>query len=424
MSKVIASGTAAAASTNTADNDAALIPGREEALKAFAAEVMTAGGMPPETKVPDEPAKTPAEGEKPADALSQSTEKALETPAAGAEPAWSQDKLDWFASMEAAKTPEEIAAAQAKAPEFTAEEVTWLQSQQAEPAPQGEDHLAEDAELKGKLDAATQDRINKRIGKEVAKTKEAKEAAEQAQAKITELEAKLASKPAVSPDVPTAGPLSQVVDEAGLKKVITDANAALDQAEDLMTQLEMDPAGVEKLLRELKVELKAADGTEDYSPGKMGSFLKTIQANANRVLRREVPQRAEMLKQADAYAQEALTILPELKDPKSARKLAFNSVLENAPWLKQQPHWPRTAAIYALGLEAYQKLQGAKGKPAATAVKPKRAIPTVIPSPRGQPAVTATRAAGRSQISDETATKALNGDRKSRLAFIQTLVPR
>lgn len=415
-----------AATENAAENGAPVIPGREEVLNGLAAEVLKTSGDEPalETKVAEPKAKLPAEGEKPKNDLSKTEgQKTDEAGTAGAEPEWSAEKLAWFEKRTAAQTPEEIAAVDATAPEFEAEELAWLKAQETQPEPKAageDDHLADDAELKEKLDDATQERINKRIGKEVAKTKEAKAQLEAAVAEVEVLKGKLAAAP-VNTAMPAAGPLDAVVDPAGLQKVAGEAEAALDQADDLLIRLDEDPAGVEAELRANKVVLKGADGTEDFSPAQMAKFLKGVKTSADKMLRREVPKRAKFLTDCDAYANEAMTVLPELKDKNSDRRKTFNTVLQNAPWLKQQAHWPRTAAIYALGVEQYMKMQTAKtpaGKPVA---KAKRPMPTIIPSPRGQPP--ATPRTKPNAVTDETINSALSGNREDRLKYIQTLVP-
>jgi hypothetical protein len=414
------------AETTVTKTEAPVVPGREEVLKAFASDVLEASGRPPEPAKAGETAgekKPEAVAGKP-DALSQSDQGKQAKAESKAEPEWSAEKLAWFAAMEAAKTPEEIAAAQAQQPEFDEAELAWLSSQETAAAatPEGEaDHLADDPELKGKLDEATQASINKRIGKEVAKTKAAADKLAQLEADLAKAQEDLAAAAKVTalPMPANAGPLADVDSPEKLAGVAQQAETALDQADDLLAQLEADPDAVAEVLKGAKVALKNADGQEEYSPATMGRFLRTVKANADRTLRREVPRRAQFLKSADAYAGEALTMLPELKDAKSERRKVFDSIIQAAPFLKQYPWWPRAVALQALGLEAWQKMQAA-AKPAAA--KPKRPIPAKIPSPRAQPAQV--RPAKANAVTDETMQAALSGDKKARLKYIQTLVPK
>ena len=320
--------------------------------------------------------------------------------------------------MDKAQTPEEQAAAQKTAPTFTEAQLAWLKDQPepgAETPPKAEDHLADDAELKGKLDAKTQERINGRIGKEVAKTKAALEKAESLEAQLAEAATQLAQRTNASPNGKT--PLDDVNDSAGLRKVVDNATAAKEQAEDLLTQLEDDPAAVERVLRESQFILKGDDGAEDFSPAKMRKFLNGVKANATRTVEREVPKRVEFLKQVDASAADAMAIYPELKDPKSEKRKAFDQMLAANPIIKSSPFWPKVTALLILGLEAEAKLKASATAPAKRSKKP---LPFVMPAPRGTPPpAPATKPKGSNS---DVLTDALNGDKKARLKHLQSLV--
>lgn len=412
----------AAASVKAADNGATTISGRAEALKSIAGDVLKSFDQLPETVVAAPKAEEASKaGEKPTDVLSQTV--AGTKSEAVAEPAWSPEQTAWFDKMAAAKSPEEQTAAQAEQPEFSEDQRTWLESQEEAAGgeqPAGEDHLAGETELKGKLDVKTQASINARIGKEVAKTKAAQEKAEQLETKVAELTKQLETKPVAGPAL-ADGPLATVQTREQLQAEVQRMEQAVDQADELLAQLESDPGGVEAIMREAKIALKGTDGAEDFSPAAMTKYLKSVRQNADRMLRREVPKRVDYLKQVDAYGGEVLNLLPELKDKASPRNKAYWQILTEAPWLKNMPAWPRMAGIYMLGLEAYQQLQ-AKGKAPAAVVKAKRPVPVTIPSPRGmQPATTRARPTTNS---NDLATAALNGDKKARLQYIQTLVPK
>ena len=399
--------------TTTTDNGA-VTPTREEALKTLGAEVL-ADFHGAEVKTEgDEPAAMATEGEKTV---------ALSQPETGSEPAWLPEQLAWFNAMEQAKSPEEAAAAQAQQPVFTPEQQAWLQSQaagQPESEPKADDHLKDDAELKGKLDEATQERINKRIGKEVAKTKAAHEAAEALKAELETLKQQQAAKPVPGPQ--PRGMLDEVQDASQLQQVARQAEQALDLADDLLSRLEDEPDAVETVLRQSQIKLTGQNGEEDFSPTAMKKYLKEVKRNADTTLRRGIPQRQEFLKHADAYANEVLDMVPEIKDAKSERRKLFDQVIQQAPWLKQQPSWPRMAAVYVLGLEAYQKQQQARQQPAKPAVKPRRPVPVMIPAPRGT-APAAPRVPANA-VTDDTVNSALAGDRKARMKLIQSLVPK
>jgi hypothetical protein len=408
----------------TTQENGAVIPNREEALKAVAADVLNAfpaAGEGDQAPTNEEPAKAQAEAEPKA---AGENAVALSQPETGQEPAWTPEQLAWFNAMETAKSPVETAAAQAKQPEFTTEQQAWLKTQAEAPATESEvkteDHLHDDAELKGKLDEATQERINKRIGKEVAKTKAAQEAAEGLKAELETVKQQAATKPVTGPQ--PQGLLDGVQDATQLQQVAQQAESALDLADDLLSRLEDEPEAVETVLRQSQVKLKGTDGEEDFSPQAMKKYLKEVRRNADTTLRRGIPQRQEFLKQSDAYANEALDVVPELKDAKSERRKLFDQVVQQAPWIKQQPSWARMAAVYVLGLEAYQQQQAAKSQPVKPAVKPKRPVPVVIPAPRGT-APSAPRV-NANAVSEDTVQSALSGNRSARLKVIQSLVPK
>jgi len=406
----------AVASTTTmavTETPAPVIPGREEILKQFASEIL-GSEPPPEAKAGEAQTELSGDAGKNAKVLSQAETKQAEAApaqAGAAEPKWTEAQTKWFADMDAAKTDEERA--QIVQPEFSETEIAWLAAQEAaaEPAKAGEpDHLAEDAELKGKLDASTQERINKRIGKEVAKTKEAKEAAEQAQAKIAELEQQLATR-APSPDVAT-GKLAKVFTPAELQAEADKATQAREQSEDLLTMLEDDPEGVEAALKAAQITLA------EYTPAQMRKFLTGIKRNAEHTLNRDLPQRAQFLKAVDASAGEAMQLLPELKNAKSEQRQVFDAILK-APSVMQFAGWPKALALMVLGLEAERQRAAAKAAPAP---KPKRPLPVVIPAARGAAPTVRQTTAGANL--DAAGRQALDGDKKARLQYIQSLIPK
>lgn len=387
------------------------MPGREEAFKALALEVM---GEPPAEAV----AAADAAGDgKQIDLSKTDLEQAAPAPTQGAEPTWTPEQEAWFAKMDTAKTPEEIAAAQKAAPQFSAEQLAWLKEQPepgAEPV-KVEDHLADDAELKGKLDAKTQERINGRIGKEVAKTKAEREAREAAETRVRELETQLSQRP-TSPNAKTA--VDEVYSPQQLQEYANRATDAKTQAEDLLLTLEDDPAAVEAALREQGFKLTNAAGEEEYTPARMRKLLSQVKTNAARTLERDVPKRAEYLKNVDASAADAMTIYPELKDKNSDRRKQFDAIVNQHPFIKSSPWWPRATALLILGMETEAKMKGGAGTQPAK--RSKRPMPVVIPQPRGTPPAPAPTQV-KSNANDVVAA-ALNGDRKARLKHLQSLV--
>jgi len=407
---------------NNDGNGAPLIPGRQEVLKQFAGEVL-AGGMPPEAKAGDPNPPGIAEAGKTAVVLSQDDQsKGTEDGKSGrsaTEPTWNAEQTAWFAAMDAATTEEAKAAL--TPPAFSEAELAWLENQELAGSETGapEDHLADDAELKGKLDAGTQERINKRIGKEVAKTKAALEQVEQLTAKAAELEAKLSQAPR-GPDVPTG-----IYSMQDLQTAEASAREAFDQASDLLGQIETDPEAVEAALRAAKFTLKGQDGTEDFSPAAMRRFLGNIRNNADRKLRKELPKAVGFLKQVDASAGEAFKAVPELRDPRSPKRAEFDAVVKQWPAVKQFPNWPYALAMMLESQAALKaRSSGNSGRSATAATKAKRPIPTMIPSPRGVAPVAPRPRPAASAASEDLGERALGGDKKARLQYIQSLMPK
>jgi hypothetical protein len=403
----------------TVKENAPVIPGRNEVLEHFAQEIEGAF-------------KTPGE-------------KVVAAKAGDEKLVLSQDKTD--EKVEVAETPEQktereateatALAERAKASGMTVEEQKTAEAQALtelterakaagktieeqfaieEAAENGEaDHLAEDAELKKELTPETQEKINRRIGKEVAKTKLAQEAADAVKAELAEAQRQLAERPQVQvPRSPV--PLGNVNDEAGLKAEEAKANEAIDQCDALTLQLDDDPASVEAVLKDAKVELP------EYTPAAMKRYLAQIKANATKTVRTAIPQRAEFLKKASEFKSEAVTIMPELKDPKSPRRARFEKVLGNFPELKDHPFWATAAAVQVLGLERLDEINAAAAAKGKAPVKPVvRVKPVVIPAPRAQPAA-APKAAKKGEVSDETKTAALNGDKNARRKILEGLL--
>lgn len=413
---------AAAPAATTAVDGAQPSPGREAVLKSFAADILASAHGTPAGAAEKAPGHVA--GGEPNDLSNRSTEVAAppateaKAAAPGTEPQWTPQQQKWFDDRTAAQTPEQIAAVEAAVPEFTPEQMAWLETQEAASAPGEPDHLADDAELKGKLDAATQGRINARIGKEVAKTKAAQERVTALETQTRQLEERLALRPAGSPDARTG--LANVHDGASLQKVEGECREAVAQADDGLRQLRHNPAAVERMLREAKVSLKDAEGNEDYSPERMRSFLEDVRSSATTRLTRDVPQRAKFLTQVNASMGEAFTVLPALKDRNSDERRIVNQFLAENPQVRQMANWP----IGLAKIIAYDALMAKQPKPGARSQNApvKRPLPPRIPSPRGMTPATVPQPRPGT-VTDDVVQKALDGDKSARLKYLSQFVP-
>ena len=277
-------------------------------------------------------------------------------------------------------------------------------------------------ELSGKLDEHTQQVVNKRIAKEVGKTKAERAQREALETKLAELQQLLEQKqaePVPATASPTkANPLAHVTDVKALVAERDKARSAQDQAEELLESLQDDPERVEAALRNAKVSLTDDSGNEDYSVPRMRKFLGTVKREARNVVENAVPLQAQYLDVQKQSFAKALDDLPELKDKTSERYARFNNVLRSMPELRNQPWWPEAAVVAVLGEERLHELRAAKAGPVKAKAKPE--LPVKIPAPKTTPPQVQRRNAN--EASDETVSLAIGGDKAARLKVIQSLV--
>lgn len=353
------------------------------------------------------------------DTAQTTEEKALAIPG--------RDEVLKHFAKEVTKEPEEMAEAETATAE-TAEENALSQSAETETTAETEtagetteeNHL--DDGLRDALPADIQEKINRRISKEVAKTKAEREAREAAEAKLAEAEAKEVPAPDTTANRSPA--LAEIHEPAKLAVEQQRAEEALEQAEELLGNLEDDPLTVERTLRAAKLDDRMprdAAGEPDYTPAGMRKFLGTVKRNADRTLRRDIPKRETFLKQAEQFAQEALAEMPELKDAKSERTKLFLQVIRDNPEIRNKSNWPVKVMVAVFGLERRAEIKAAKEK--ATTTKPKTEKPVTIPAPKSQPAAVAKTKPGGLDA-NAVADKLLNGERAARLDYIKTLVPK
>jgi len=286
------------------------------------------------------------------------------------------------------------------------------------------DESEDDDGTKGKLENHTQQAINRRIAKEVAKTKAAQEAKAGLETKLAELQQQLEQKQAETSAAPqivptAANPLLHVTDMKQLQVERDNAVQAQDQADELLESLQDDPGRVESALRSAKVQLADSEGNEDYSAARMGKFLRSVRREARNMVERSIPQQAQYLERSAQAWTQAQAVVPELVDAKSARAQKFQDVIKAFPELRRIPDWPIAAAVHVLGLEALE----ARAKQ-ATPPKPKAKLelPVKIPSPRATAPPVQKR--NVNEVSDETVSAAIGGDKNARMKFIQSLVPK
>lgn len=202
--------------------------------------------------------------------------------------------------------------------------------------------------------------VKKRIGKAVAKQREAEARAAAAEAKVKELEAKVA-EPAPAPEapptpiiVPAEDPddrTAQAASPDDLVKLRREAEAALEWAE-------LNADGV----------MDEATGETKYTPAQ----IRQIKVGAQRHLNRYIPQREAFLKERETGRTQARQLFPQLFDSKSAEHHQLQAALRQRPHLARDPH---AELIYGLAMEGLKVIQervtAAQKPPPAPAAKPK-----------------------------------------------------
>lgn len=233
------------------------------------------------------------------------------------------------------------------------------------------------------LPPEVQKAIDKRIGREVRKTKEAEEKLQLALQRAEEVEARLKAleeKPGQE-NGHSAKPknlVDSINDLEKLQEIGDQAENAIGQADQLLLRLKRNPGAVEKQLRNAKIQLTDEDGEEDYSLERMENYLMGVRLNADSLLRRHIPRRSEYLKEEAQQNRVAEQLLPWLKDKATPQYAKSEAVLKMFPSIKTLPHWKIVVGAYVEGLKVLEdKLAQSKAPP--------KTIPKKPPVPSAQP---------------------------------------
>ena len=200
--------------------------------------------------------------------------------------------------------------------------------------------------------------IERRIGKEVAKTKALRE---QFEAKIKELEAKVTAPAETAPKqelppivvAPTPdNPLANIQDVDALRKEFSSAKEIKTWAEDV---LDTDAA-----------EFQAGDRVFTRRE------VKDILRNSTRVLQEHIPARHAFLQAREASRKEALTVFPFLADKSTQEYQLSQQLRRELPEIETKPNADYIAGVLVKGLRALEaeKQAASKAKPATPAAKP------------------------------------------------------
>ena len=297
--------------------------------------------------------------------------KAKETQLAGQPaPAETDSAIESSAEPDAATAE----SAEVEAPEASAEEAPT------------DDVPSQDipAELKKKID--------KRIGKEVAKRKALEAQLNELRLAVSQTQQQQAGQPAQVPIAPLpqgVTPLAQIEDVKQLQTLAQQAKEAKRFAEEQLDNDNFEPVRV---------------GDEILDRQK----LKTIIRNANKTLEDDIPNRAQFLQQRNQAQQIAFEKFPFLKDKSTPEYVQAQQAYIAMPWLKNLPNADWIIGVQIEGLRALQ----AKEKKAGA--KPTKAAPFSTKPPSSQSVVSSassdvrTPSSTRSQAQIESMRSALS----------------
>lgn len=248
----------------------------------------------------------------------------------------------------------------------------------------GEEAADTDLSQKTTLTPEQQAAVNRRVGREQAKTKRALERAATAEARLQALEQQAAqppaaeTKPQVVPLPSGSPPLANIENVQDLSAVQQQAKEAVRWAEELL-----ETEGIENGVRVGDQVFSKAD-------------LREIRRNAKVTLEDHIPARVQFLQQRNQWQQQAYAEFPFLKDKTSEDYHMVQAIYKDMPWLRNVPNgdW-----IAGLGVEGWKALQARK----AAAQKPKETPKAEPPKP---PASQAAVSAGSSVRTAASATKA------------------
>lgn len=196
--------------------------------------------------------------------------------------------------------------------------------------------------------------LERRIGKEVAKTKALRE---QFEARIKELEAKVATpaetKPAAElPPIVVAptpdNPLAQINDVESLRKEFSQAQEIKRWAEDALDSEASEFQAGDRVFTRREV--------------------KDILRNSTRVIQEHIPARHAFLQAREASTKEALTTFPFLADKSTPEYQLAQQLRRELPEINLKPNADYIAGVLVKGLRALEaeKASANKAKPPAT----------------------------------------------------------
>lgn len=208
--------------------------------------------------------------------------------------------------------------------------------------------------------SATQEKLLKRIDKITAKRREAEDRAEQLEAEMAELRARVEATPPVTLAPTPDNPLADVETPEQLEQRVSIARKVRKWA---LANLE---GGT----------VTNAQGEEVYhEPAKVREYL----ANADEVLTEHAPRRQQWIQQRASTLPEAQAAYPALFKAGSQEQSVLREVLKSYPALKGIPNLELIVGDAIVGQQmrfARQQQAGAQAAPAKKPVKPTASAPS------------------------------------------------
>jgi hypothetical protein len=237
------------------------------------------------------------------------------------------------------------------------------------PPPKGEEaeeEAGEDAEKaeKGKLPPEVQEKIDKRIGKEVHRRKETEELLEAERTLTKELTAKVSELEEQGRQAPAGG--SGAINPL----LMADSEAELDKREDFLWQAEE--------WCEENIDGHEGDGSKEnpsYTSAEIRRRLLTIR----RERERDLPRARETIKRRAAFDAVTRESYPELADPRSELSVDASRLLARAPGLRAIPEYRLLLGDLLAGRKAREEK---KTPPRKTAMKSPPPAPGAPVPPR------------------------------------------
>jgi hypothetical protein len=219
-----------------------------------------------------------------------------------------------------------------------------------------------------------QEAVNRRIGKEVAKTKQLQEELARVQ------QAPPQTQPAATPPItlmPPMGavpvPLAEVPDLQGLVNLQATTKETMRWAEAQLDRDDFPAEGVRV-------------GNASY--GK--ADLKAVARNARIMLEDQIPQRAQFFQARQIASQQALEQFPWMKDRNSREFVEMQSLARQFPFVENLPHRDLVLGVQIEGLKALAERKAKSASPAPAAAAAPRAK-----APGDQAAIPATSGPSR-----------------------------